>query len=92
MSVSQGCPQRGVPLYTISEHVRQYISTKNSNWASVSEPHTCDFNATFSLYTVDREIFALKIFRRINFRGVSFSSMSPPTKIKHGEIFYTAKF
>ena len=20
------------------------------NWASVSEPHTCDFNATFSLY------------------------------------------
>ena len=23
-----------------------------SNWASVSEPHTCDFNATFSLYTV----------------------------------------
>ena len=21
-----------------------------SNWASVSEPHTCDFNATFSLY------------------------------------------
>ena len=20
-----------------------------SNWASVSEPHTCDFNATFSL-------------------------------------------
>ena len=26
------------------------------NWASVSEPHTCDFNATFSLYiyTCDR--------------------------------------
>ena len=24
------------------------------NWASVSEPHTCDFNATFSLYICDR--------------------------------------
>ena len=22
------------------------------NWASVSEPHTCDFNATFSLYVI----------------------------------------
>ena len=22
------------------------------NWASVSEPHTCDFNATFPLYVV----------------------------------------
>ena len=22
----------------------------HNNWASVSEPHTCDFNATFSLY------------------------------------------
>ena len=22
------------------------------NWASVSEPHTCDFNATFSLYDI----------------------------------------
>ena len=23
---------------------------KSGYWASVSEPHTCDFNATFSLY------------------------------------------
>ena len=25
---------------------------KYNNWASVSEPHTCDFNATFSLYVI----------------------------------------
>ena len=26
------------------------IPDTHYNWASVSEPHTCDFNATFSLY------------------------------------------
>ena len=28
------------------------ILAEHYNWASVSEPHTCDFNATFSLYIV----------------------------------------
>ena len=26
------------------------------NWASVSEPHTCDFNATFSLYVIGASV------------------------------------
>ena len=30
--------------------IRLVIQETLYNWASVSEPHTCDFNATFSLY------------------------------------------
>ena len=29
---------------------KKNMFTYINNWASVSEPHTCDFNATFSLY------------------------------------------
>ena len=29
-----------------------YHRTLCNNWASVSEPHTCDFDATFSLYII----------------------------------------
>ena len=35
----------GVSLKLSAMHGRYY----KGNWASVSEPHTCDFNATFSL-------------------------------------------
>ena len=31
------------------------------NWASVSEPHTCDFNTTFSLY------ICMLLYRRVWF-------------------------
>ena len=34
--------------YKASEHIFTHMDM--SNWASVSEPHTCDLNATFSLY------------------------------------------
>ena len=36
-----------LPLYMVM-HIKH--SVHHYNWASVSEPHTCDFNATFSLY------------------------------------------
>ena len=34
------------------------------NWASVSEPHTCDFNATFSLYIIMLYVIYLSICDR----------------------------
>ena len=35
-------------------HSPSYVDSYDfqNNWASVSEPHTCDFNATFSLYVI----------------------------------------
>ena len=35
---------------TVKEKSTNQVCNNNNNWASVSEPHTCDFNATFSLY------------------------------------------
>ena len=44
----------------------------HDNWASVSEPHTCDFNATFSLYIyIYVTVTVLLKLRSINF-DISF--------------------
>ena len=35
---------------TLLSTILRWDPAAKNNWASVSEPHTCDFNATFSLY------------------------------------------
>ena len=39
------------------------------------------------VHTVDQEIFALKIFRQLNFAAFNFRHSSPATKIKHGDLY-----
>ena len=44
---------------------------------------TIIINFPYSTCTVYREMFVLKNFRVLNFRGVEFSLSGPSTKIKH---------
>ena len=41
------------PPWTPSQYFLRTVGPRY-NWASVSEPHTCDFNATFSPYVISR--------------------------------------
>ena len=53
-SAAVHCKKPNINLLYHIPHTWKFTCTDTTlleyNWASVSEPHTCDFNATFSLY------------------------------------------
>ena len=63
-----------------------FRKAKNHNWASVSEPHTCDLNATFPLcciyipYTLkfSRGQYFADWLKKLNFRGNLISRKRAP--------------
>ena len=65
-----------------------------NDWASVSEPHPCDFNATFSLYVCYISICDRHCTFDISFRSYTRRARNCPDAARRGAVgptWYTAK-